>query len=251
MARRRIMRAFKISEISGCDQPAQVHARVAIIKRDASGDEVGKAERPMSDDELAAFDAHGEGPVHDKLRANYDNQLRSFPNLSPERAFGNAFRSLSFKERDELRAEESGEAQARAAEDAARLRAVLQGVDVGKVDIGALVDIVLHGTTEELRKADPTLTRERAYVAARAAKPWLLKIQHDARRRQLAASTGDEVRTAALTKRDAAFGALQAHAEELRKSNPELTIEMARVEARRIDPALARVERDASRALCE
>jgi hypothetical protein len=139
---KRIMRRFVIKEISGCDRPAQAHARAVIMKR--ADDEVSKSERPMSDEEIEAFDAHGSGPVHEKLRARYDDRLRSNTHLSPEEAFASAFRSLSFKDRDELRAEKSGEAQAREAENAARLRASLRGIDVGKVDIGALARIALE-----------------------------------------------------------------------------------------------------------
>jgi hypothetical protein len=104
MRKKRIMRSFRLTEISGVDSPAQVHAKVAIMKRAA--DDVSKAIRPMSDEEEAAFDAHGSGPMHDELRARYDNQLRGRPHLSPEQAFAAAFSSLSFGARDELRAEE-------------------------------------------------------------------------------------------------------------------------------------------------
>jgi hypothetical protein len=245
MQKKRIMRRFSISEISGVDRPAQAHARVAIMKR-ADDDEVSKVERPMSDEELAAFDAHGEGPVHEKLRSKYDNQLRSFSHLSPEEAFAAAFRSLSFKDRNELRAEESGEAQARAAEDAARREAGLQGIDVGKVDLAALADFALRTNAETLRKEHPALSREKAFAATCDAKAWLFKAQRDARRRQLIGGHGEEVRAEALTKRDQAFDALQKHAEELRKSDPKLSPERARVEARQRWPELAGRERAAA-----
>jgi hypothetical protein len=125
MGKRRIMRSFRLMEISGVDSPAQIHARAAIIKRHDPG--VDKAKRPMSAEEEDAFDAHGAGPVHEILRAKYDGQLRSYTHQSPEQAFAAAFRSLPSRARDELRAEESGEAQAREAEDAARLQAARAG----------------------------------------------------------------------------------------------------------------------------
>ena len=41
---RRIMRAFKINEISAVDRPAQSRARMVILKRDSGGDISAAAE---------------------------------------------------------------------------------------------------------------------------------------------------------------------------------------------------------------
>jgi hypothetical protein len=137
--RRRIMRRFVINEVSGVDRPAQHHARAVIMKR-------------HDDTEVeAAFNATGEGPAHDKLRARYDNENRGHPFRSAEENFANAWRSLRPVERDEIRAEESGEAQRREAEEAARVRASVD--DLGKsVDISALADFALPCRADAIRK---------------------------------------------------------------------------------------------------
>jgi hypothetical protein len=48
--KRTIMRAFKLNEISGVDNPAQAHARVAIIKRhDGDNTEEGNTTLEQND----------------------------------------------------------------------------------------------------------------------------------------------------------------------------------------------------------
>jgi hypothetical protein len=105
-SKKRILRRFSIREISGVDSPAQIHARVAIIKR--ADDELGKAERPMTAEEEAAFDAHGSGPAHDGLLAAYQDRLRGHPHLSPEQVFAETWRRLPYGQSAAIRGEESG-----------------------------------------------------------------------------------------------------------------------------------------------
>jgi hypothetical protein len=57
MADRRIMRSFKMHEISAVDRPAQKHARMTIMKRDDSADEYWK--RDFSDKEREQLAASG------------------------------------------------------------------------------------------------------------------------------------------------------------------------------------------------
>jgi hypothetical protein len=86
-------------------------------------------------------------------------------------------------------------------------------------------------------------------LEATAQAPWLFKVEREANRARLIGANVDRRETTlnvAIAKRDAAFGALQRHAEELRKNNPKLTIEMARVEARQRWPELAGRERAAA-----
>jgi hypothetical protein len=151
--RRRVMRAFRISEISGVDHPAQAHARAVIMKR-------------HDDAEVeAAFNASGEGPVHDRLWRLYDNENRGHPFRSADENFANAWRSLRPVERDEIRGEESGEAQRREAEEAARVQASVD--DLGKsVDISALADFALRCRADAIRKTHPRMTKERAFLEA-------------------------------------------------------------------------------------
>jgi hypothetical protein len=184
MGTRRIMHRFVIKEISGVTAPANRHARAVIMKR--ADDDVSKAVRPMSDEEEAAFDAHGAGPMHDELRARYDDQLRGRPHLSPEQAFAEAFQSLKPSARHAIRDEESGAYAARQAEEAA-LREAAQS---GRLD------------------------------------------KHAAR-------------TAAIAKANFAFHTVDALAKRLREEDPRMTVEQARVQARSLNPELARKEREA------
>lgn len=72
----------------------------------------------MTAEEEAAFDAHGSGPMHDELRARFDDQLRGRPHLTPEAAFAAAWKSIRPAERAAIRDEESGAFAARQAEEA-------------------------------------------------------------------------------------------------------------------------------------
>ena len=77
------MRRFALKEISGVDGRCAVRARVVIMKR------------RDAETEADAFNAPGNGPMHDKLRARFDNWLRGNPNLSPEQCFALAWGSLT------------------------------------------------------------------------------------------------------------------------------------------------------------
>jgi hypothetical protein len=159
-------------------------AKATIMKRD-DDDEVGKAVRPVNEAEEAAFDAHGSGPMHDELRARYDDQLRGRPHLSPEQAFAAAWQSLRPGARSSIRDEESGAYAARQAEEEALRQAALSG-------------------------------------------------RLDKR----------EARTAAIAKANYAFHAVNAIAKQLREED-RMTVEQARVQARSLNPELARKEREA------
>jgi len=64
--------------------------------------------RAWSEDEVAAFQAHGQGPEHERLRDLYDSQLRGNPH-SPAAAFATAWMFMGVKGQDAIRAEEAGE----------------------------------------------------------------------------------------------------------------------------------------------
>ena len=61
MSRRRIMRAFRIDEISGVDSPAQEGARVAIMKRDDSTPITDRPAQKMADLLTTEEDGHQHG----------------------------------------------------------------------------------------------------------------------------------------------------------------------------------------------
>ena len=83
--------------------------------------EVVIMKRRDAETEPDAFNAQGDGPMHEKLRAAYDSFLRGHPNLDPEQCFALAWNGLSLSDQDQLRSEETGEYQERLAEEA-RLR---------------------------------------------------------------------------------------------------------------------------------
>ena len=60
--KRRIMREFSIEELSAVDKPAQVHARMAIMKRDSSEDE--KMDFQKIIDQPLAFDRFEDAVEH-------------------------------------------------------------------------------------------------------------------------------------------------------------------------------------------
>jgi hypothetical protein len=82
--KKRIMRSFRIDEISAVDNPAQEAAKVSLMKR---------------------FNAHGDVtlPAHQELLRRYDDFKRGRHGSS---AFSRAWESLTDEQRDQVRAEE-------------------------------------------------------------------------------------------------------------------------------------------------
>ena len=173
---RRIMRALKILEISGCDRPAQEPAKVAIIKRDA----------PVADGVAKGGVATDLGRLGDKLERHYQDYRRSWPERSETDARGAAWRRLSIADRNLLLESELGTFKAE------------------NVDLGALAQICLEGRAVALQKSQPELTREKAFSTACETEPWLFKLTRDARRKRLAAGNSEQ-RTVALGKRNDAY----------------------------------------------
>jgi hypothetical protein len=90
---RRVLRKFRIDEISGVFKPAQEHAKVAIMKS-----------APAS-----------KTPMSDRLAALTDNYRRGRPHHTPEQHYASAWMDLSLREREQVREEERGEFQQRLA----------------------------------------------------------------------------------------------------------------------------------------
>jgi hypothetical protein len=194
-------------------------AKVAILKRD---DVEAEGEAGFDGDKA------GTGDIRAKLRLAYEDQRRSYPNLSDETHLGLAWRSLSESERDAILAEDVG------GEDPA--------FPHEKVDIGKLADFLLEVRAELIGKAQPRLTREQTMAAAIDERPDLFKLSRESlRTRPTAGNTGPT--EAAVAARHFALQLLTAKAKEIRKAEPKLTIEAARVEARRRFPDIAARER--------
>ena len=92
---RRIIRKLKITEVSGCDRPAQEPAKVVIMKRDE-----GSAT-----------------PMSDRLADRIDDYKRIYPHLADEDHYSMAWRDLSLSDRAKVRDEEFGAYQERLAEE--------------------------------------------------------------------------------------------------------------------------------------
>jgi hypothetical protein len=160
MRKRRIMRAFKINEISGVDKPAQAHARAAIMKRDEP-DVEGKP----------GFEIDN-GGARARLRMHVENQRRGRPGLSEAEAIAAGWRALSYKDRKAILAEED------TGDDPT--------FDYGNVDLQKLAELALKIQAELIGKAQPRLTREQRFAAACEAHPEIFKAARDAKRAALA-----------------------------------------------------------------
>jgi hypothetical protein len=208
-----------------------------------------RIEKRTAETEPEGFGATGYGDLHDKLRARYDDALRGFPDMSPEEAFAYAWRGLSLSERNQIRAEESGEAQQREAEEA-RLRAsaTRKGINMqsgGKIGI---LTRALHGVY-----ADEDLTkREREEILGEVLDDYRVRTGRDG----LADIAGYSAPQASpetmksADRQEMALAYLEGKAEQLRKANPKLSKEQAfaRAYADAANRDVARIERSASEA---
>ena len=73
MQRRRIMRAFKIDEISGVDRPAQAGASVTIMKRATPADKSAEAKKRLFGDIVDMLTSETEGHQHGIKCSKYDD----------------------------------------------------------------------------------------------------------------------------------------------------------------------------------
>jgi hypothetical protein len=225
---KRIMRRFVIKEISGCDKPAQIHARAVIMKRDASDDVEGK---PGFGDGVAAGDARA------RLRIAYENMKRSYPRLDDDTHLGWAWRSLSRSEQRAILEQDVDDSSD------PTFKQGTTPISYDTVDIAALAQIALEGRATALQKSQPHLTREAAFSMAVEQHADVFNAGRAAKRADMAKGNAvpDE---AVVAKRGAAFVELHKRAVELLRADPSLkTIERARTEARRLNPALANLER--------
>jgi hypothetical protein len=184
------------------------HAKAIIMKRD----DVEAQGKAGFDDGVAVGDSRT------RLRLAYEDKRRSYPNLGDAHNLGLAWRSLSSGERNALlEAEDGGEDPT---------------FDHEKVDVGKLADFLLEVRSELVGKTQPGLSREAAFAAACEAHPEIFKVARAARRAQLTAGNV-EGPAAAVGARHFATQLLTKHAEQIRHAKPTLSIEAARIEARR------------------
>ena len=191
---------------------------------------------------LKRFNAHGRGPVHDRLRVLYDDFKRGNPHLTSEANFAAAWNSLSDAERDTVRAEEEMAAREKAREEAAQRRKEANMTRADEIaDMGthgafavskAMVDNGAPGLSEhehyrvmqqdfqKNRRADETAEQcfTRQYTAP-TEEGRIIREAHQMTKRMTAPVGGG------------AYGQLVARGEELRKANPKLTKEQAFTQA--------------------
>jgi hypothetical protein len=120
-----------------------------------------------SDTEAAGFNASGSGPMHDRLRGIYDNFLRGRPEWSAEQCFAAAWSGLSLTERNQIRDEESGEAQRREAEGRAQSmrRAVGRGGRTHKMKHEQQVETLLKAARDIYEDDELTAAEREAILA--------------------------------------------------------------------------------------
>jgi hypothetical protein len=161
-----------------------------------------------------------------------EDQRRSFPHLDEASHLGSAWRLLNREERHAILADDLGEG-----DDAAAPTFKAENVDVEK-----LASFLLEVRSELISKTQPGLSREAAFAAACEAHPEIFKAARAARRAQLVAGNVEEP-AEGVAKRIDALQLLTAKANEIRKAEPTLSIEAARVEAHRRFPDIAGRER--------
>ena len=219
--------------------------------------ETGAFQKVMrtAETESDSFGASGSGPMHEKLRALYDNALRAYPGLEADEAFAMAWRDLSLSDRAQIRDEESGEWQRQQAE-AARFRESSIRADgrekentTMKHEPVRLLLKALHGVY-----ADEELTqRERGEVVADVLDDYADRTGGRDGLKDIAsipAALDEPDLTKADTRHALAMAVLEGKAEALRKVNPSLTREQAfsRVYTDPSNAEIAQIERAANEA---
>ena len=182
---------------------------------------------------LKRFNAHGRGPVTDRLRARYDDFARGSPHRTSESNFAEAWNSLSDAERDAVRAEEAMAERERARAEAAQreeANMTREGIiaELMTKNADALVKAILElgkpGVTEaELTKIyDATAQRDRrpGETEAQAFTRFLTEDSRAGRDRRVALQMSKRL---TVPGGDFAYNALVAKAEDLRAANPKLT----------------------------
>jgi hypothetical protein len=188
---------------------------------------------------LKRFNAHGRGPVTDRLRALYDDAARGNPHRTSEANFADAWNSLSGAERDAVRAEEEMAAREKALEEAAQRN---EGTMKNRAD--EIADMAKHGafvvSKAMVDNGAPGLTEHEHYRV----------MQTDFQKNRLPNETPEQCFTRQFTTNTeegrvireahqmtkpmtapigggAAYNAIVAKGEQLRKADPKLTREQA------------------------
>jgi hypothetical protein len=170
---RRILRKFKILEISGCDRPAVEPARVAIFKRYNQG------QTKMSDMEIAKH-IEQTGELADTLLEIKTNEiLARQPELSREQAYSKAYCDPASRE---LRVAEKRARDQRIMATAPQSAGVDASLSIAKRD--RAMD-QLNAKAEELRNLHPSLSPEQAFAKVYKLYPDLAKAERSAGRQAL------------------------------------------------------------------
>jgi hypothetical protein len=133
-SKKRIMRTFKLNEISAVDRPAQAGAKMVMMKR-ADADAVEKH-----------FASHirGEGPAHGLLYERYVDAKRSNPGVTSAVHFSIAWSGLSSEEKARVRREEKQEVAARLAVSSSRIDVAPHSTNKNRSDPMTIVSEYLN-----------------------------------------------------------------------------------------------------------
>ena len=212
----RILKEFKITEISACDKPAQAHARMCIMKRHEEGNKMANSYPWMT----AAAESE---PLDDD--AERELTLNRVQRIGRE--YGRLRQSL-------LRKNETG----------ANMDDLIQKA-------GETAEKILELEARELRKLHPELTEAQAFAKVYT-DPANIDLRRAEREKNGFIKYVDESEDAPIEiSKSEAMAALNVKAAELRKVRPELTEAQAFTKVY-TDPAnikLAKAERNGSRAL--
>jgi hypothetical protein len=173
-----------------------------------------------------------------RLERLTENSRRGYPHRTPEQHDAAAWLGLSWSDRNEIIESEG------------------IGNTMKNVDVHALAMTALECAAVAIRKNDPGLSAERAFVKAMERHAEVAKIEREEARKRLFEGGAPVALTPrremdpddSVAKRDDALALLKVKAEELRRTNPTLTAEGAFVKAMRLNPELAARERSAARA---
>jgi hypothetical protein len=244
------LRKLVINEVSLCGRGANPGAMITLFKRDVAPE----TEVPRDADPLH-FRATGRGTVHDRLWNLYDDRRRALGPAQGQRAFADAWSSLTDSEKQDIRDEEAAhaaaiEAQAVAAEKENKMQKLddenLLIKAAHAVAIGTIENTVRRSTWHgELRKMAAAQQADGETISQTVSR--LVQTDPDARALLKASVSGvvDDAPTApalppgSVLKIGTAYAKLHDIGAGFMAADPKLTREQAFTKAFLLHPELA------------
>jgi hypothetical protein len=229
---KRIMRRFRIFEISGVDSPAQKHADVRIFKRFEGPKEMTTMDYAKAIEQTGAL-------AEEVLETKTQELLKRQPELSHAQAYSRIYTAR--ENLDLAKAERRAGRQRIAGQPVARTE---------PIELNTMSDDEIRQSIRAIRGRNPYATDEEVIAGIENSSEE--RASRAAIRRNIAAINrrAENIRTpaeVAVEKRDNAMAALSSKAEEIRKVMPHLSHEQSFARAYKMNPELAKAERSASR----